>query len=702
MTTKFTFWTLCKQYDKIEVPIIQRDYAQGRESEEVKRIRKGFVVDYLIPSVLKKNKIELDFVYGSVLSAKNEKSEATKQIFIPLDGQQRLTTLFLLHWFIAYKEGRMNDARETLMKFTYETRPSAHDFCTKLIFCDGLTNIREIRTEIKNSYWYDDDWDNDPTISGMLTLLQTLASHKNLVTHEDQLFDLLINPEDPLISFYFIPLEKFGLTENLYIRMNARGKMLTQFENFKSEFYKIIRKFPDLLEEIKDKMEYAWVENLWDYREPDSFIVDKPFMQFLGFITEMLYFKNAKFRAESYASNFLDFTFLEEIYSEVENIKFLVFSLDEIRTLKKHEKNVLWEDASAIHDILKVILDGRNDTPQSIVFFSALEYLYAKKDESNLYDFIRVTRNLIHNTADNSRREWPKLLKSIRNLITDENVYEILITEKADDLLDGFYVPQKKEEIVKANLISKIPEVKQLLFAAEDNVHLKGNINVLLISNFISSEAEFEGFDLAKVDLSIFKVSRFSSVLRAYNAISEDFTIVWGDLLISDLYSHSIWEQRLTYSYHYPKHPSVVFLAVNYSKSASNLTLEDFILLREKKFINRLLEKEEDLSGIRNVKEQLYIYYILHRRILNKDVFSFFKGKFNFGWLAKETGFASIFCKGVEGDRQFEEINPIFQTYSSQFRYNCGLKEDNALDEEIVGAGRKHNPFKLLSDWAGK
>lgn len=700
MSTKYTFWSLCEQYDKIEVPIIQRDYAQGRESEEVELIRNRFVVDYLIPSVLDQSKIELDFIYGSVLSTKNGKSEKEKEIFIPLDGQQRLTTLFLLHWFIAFKEGRMNDAKETLMKFTYETRPSAHDFCAKLIQSDGLKNIREIKNEIKDASWYDTDWDNDPTVSGMLTMIQTFASHEELVSHQGILFDLLINDKNPLISFYFIPLEKFGLTENLYIRMNARGKMLTQFEDFKSEFYKVIRIFPDLLEEIKDKMEYAWVENLWDYRESDCFIVDKPFMQYLSFITEMLYFKNAKFRAESYASSFLDFNLLRVIYSKQENVRFLVFALDEIKAIKKHQANVLWGDKTSIHDILKLILDGKRDVTQSIVFFSTLEYLIAGKMESNLYDFIRVTRNLIHNTVDNSRREWPKLLKSIRNLIEDDNVYDLLPSIKANELLDGFYVPQRKEEIIKSKMISQIKEAKKLLFAAEDNLHLKGNITALLISNFISSEEEFKGCDLEKVDLSTFNVSRFSSVLKSYNSISEDFTRVWGDLLISDLYSHAVWWQRMTYNSDYVKHPSVIFLAVDNCKSATKFTLEEFLTLREKKFILRLLKEEEDLSGVRNVKEQLYLYYILHRRILNKNVLSFFKNGKNFGWLMKETGFVSIFCMGIEGDREFDAVNPIFQTYESQFRYNCGLKKENAFDEEIVGAGRKKNPFTLLADWA--
>ena len=298
MNTKHTFWSLCEKFDKIEVPIIQRDYAQGRETQEAIRIRKKFINEYLLDSIIKKEKIELDFVYGSIQITEKEESKQT--IFIPLDGQQRLTTLFLLHWFVAIKENRLDDAKTNLLKFNYETRPSAHDFCAKLIEKCNIKNLHKVKQEILDSEWYDDEWDNDPTISGMITMLDTFSKNEKFINHSDKFYDSLIGDNDGLITFYFISLEEFGLTENLYIRMNARGKMLTEFESFKSEFYKIITPFPEILEEIKDKIEYAWVENLWAYKEKDSYVVDKPFMQFLSFLTEMLYFKSAKFRADSY------------------------------------------------------------------------------------------------------------------------------------------------------------------------------------------------------------------------------------------------------------------------------------------------------------------------------------------------------------------------------------------------------------------
>lgn len=93
---------------KIEIPIIQRDYAQGREGKE--ELRKNFLT--ALREVVNDKSLELDFVYGSV---KNK-------ILQPLDGQQRLTTLFLLHWFVAVKENKLDDElKKLLTKFTYET-----------------------------------------------------------------------------------------------------------------------------------------------------------------------------------------------------------------------------------------------------------------------------------------------------------------------------------------------------------------------------------------------------------------------------------------------------------------------------------------------------------------------------------------------------------------------------------------------------
>ena len=131
---------------KILIPKLQRDYAQGRE--DMTSLRKRFLNN--IFSVIDKSSIEtltLDFVFG-------QKEEKTKVIFYPVDGQQRLTTLFLLHIYIGKRAG---EDTEFLRKFSYETRDSSRNFCQKLheISSEEYNGIKE---QIIRQWWYTGLW----------------------------------------------------------------------------------------------------------------------------------------------------------------------------------------------------------------------------------------------------------------------------------------------------------------------------------------------------------------------------------------------------------------------------------------------------------------------------------------------------------------------------------------------------------------
>lgn len=696
MSNKYTFWELCNTYNKIEVPIIQRDYAQGRNTADVEKLRNKFVNDYLIKSIVSDEKIELDFVYGSILTELKE--DEKQKIFIPLDGQQRLTTLFLLHFFVAIKENRLAEIKDVLLRFTYETRPSAHDFCKLLLGVETIDNLSEIKNEIEDSVWFNEEWKNDPTVSGMLNMLDTFANNEVLLNAPIGLLDQLIGNKSDLVTFYFTDLDQFGLTENLYIRMNARGKMLTEFENFKSEFSKIIRYNHSLLEVVKDKIEYEWVDNLWDYRASDSFIIDSPFMAYLSFLTEMLYFKDAKFRAESYESDFLDLRVLKEVYSKEENLKFLIFSFDYIKEVKEYNQAILWEGES-LHSILKSILSNKRDTNELFIYFSTLLFSFDKKLKVNLLDFIRVVRNLIENTPDNSRREWPRLISSLKNLIADENVYSVLSELKDENKLQGFNVDQRKEEVFKAKLIQEFSVFKSLLFEIEDSKNFKGNIANILKIPFVDSEENFKDYELESIVYEEKQLKVLGLTFEGYKEISkQDFNPIWGNLLNTTLYTQT-YESRLVYSGLFKKHPAILLFAKRFAKS--KLSLLDYIKKIQKEFILSLAKKFNDFSEIKQVKDQLFLYYIISERIYNQTYIQFFKNyNFNFGWLAKETGYKSLFTNGIEGCQYFQSTNPIFQTYNQQFRYNLGLNENNTLDIEIIGGNKKRNPFELILNWA--
>ncbi len=141
-----SFWDLlCKH--QIEIPIIQRDYAQGREGKE--EILDKFL-SALYESVVESHPIKLDFIYGSL----------DKDTSHPLDGQQRLTTLFLLHWYAATKENELGENnRDIFRKFTYETRISSREFCHALVSNPIVLDANVVPSEIiMDSSWFFLSW----------------------------------------------------------------------------------------------------------------------------------------------------------------------------------------------------------------------------------------------------------------------------------------------------------------------------------------------------------------------------------------------------------------------------------------------------------------------------------------------------------------------------------------------------------------
>ena len=92
---ELSYLDIVRRQGDIKIPLIQRDYAQGRPGNKVKDIREKFIKD-LYDSVIANRRLNLDFVYGTTDNKR----------FIPLDGQQRLTTLFLIHIYLDGLRGR--------------------------------------------------------------------------------------------------------------------------------------------------------------------------------------------------------------------------------------------------------------------------------------------------------------------------------------------------------------------------------------------------------------------------------------------------------------------------------------------------------------------------------------------------------------------------------------------------------------------
>ena len=264
---------------RVQIPLIQRDYAQGRLGKVAETIRHDFL-DALVGAVEANEPLDLDFVYGEI-------EDAT---LMPLDGQQRLTTLFLLHWYIAARTDRLADAA-ALLKLTYATRPTAELFCRQLVSAKHpLTEDFVMPSEwITDQAWYLYAWRHDPTVQAMLVMLD--AIHERLAGAQVDLsvaWSRLTDETSPVISFYFLPIDDMPSGDDLYIKMNSRGKPLTDFENFKARFEKLLAGATDVerFQRIVHKIDGPWTDVLWQFDGGDD-IIDDEFLRYFEFIVEV-------------------------------------------------------------------------------------------------------------------------------------------------------------------------------------------------------------------------------------------------------------------------------------------------------------------------------------------------------------------------------------------------------------------------------
>lgn len=260
---------------RVEIPLIQRDYAQGRRGEKVDAIRTNFLTVLHDAIAGEIPPLGLDFVYGEL------KPDGTLQ---PLDGQQRLTTLFLLHWYIAARTGNLKSATGWTA-FSYETRPSARRFCQRLVDAEPPADATSISDWIQEQPWYLYVWRYDPTINSMLVMIDAIAEQFAEID-VDLAWERLTHAANPAISFHLLPLPDMGSAEDLYVKMNSRGKPLTDFESFKARFEKAISWSRDRAKVFAHRTDTVWSDVLWQFRGNND-LVDDEYLRYFEFVTEI-------------------------------------------------------------------------------------------------------------------------------------------------------------------------------------------------------------------------------------------------------------------------------------------------------------------------------------------------------------------------------------------------------------------------------
>ena len=486
---------------RIEIPKIQRDFAYGRTDVKNSRKRDNFL-DSLLEAV-NGNPITLDFIYGDI----------KRNVLTPLDGQQRLTTLYLLYWYASKKENITDNS--FLKCFSYETRPSARKFCEAITTKHfDLKSSKPLSEQIKDKNWFPLEWQHDATIYSMLVMLDAIQKKFSGV---ENLYTKLDN-----ISFYFLPIEDMGLTDELYIKMNSRGKPLSQFEHFKAEFEKQLKLADEnLAKRIGSKIDREWTDLLWPYRnsgtgDDNDDTTDDEFLRYFIFVCNIICYKNGGSPKTNDEFDLIKEFFTiqrdddrERVIKNAETLEnFFDCWLDDSKksipiqnffesfAAKKHSTGKIKTNYNInfFEDCLKNYADiiGKNRrkfTLNQIILLYAFVIYRQNMSKVSPDDFrrrIRIINNLILNSSDQisdsedrqGGNRLPAILRQVDSIILEGQIAESKTVGGIN-----FNPKQLEEEEIKLEWTTRNPDKVESLFALEDHELLYGHISIVGLDN---------------------------------------------------------------------------------------------------------------------------------------------------------------------------------------------------------------------------
>ncbi|MDY6397801.1 MAG: DUF262 domain-containing protein [Treponema sp.] len=656
---KYTFWKLIEEYN-ILIPIIQRDYAQGRIEERNKREK---FLNTIYTNLVEKKNWTMDFVYGRTIDEK----------FYPIDGQQRLTTLFLLHLYLFIKdynqdkildEKELAKVRTTLCKFHYESRSNSEDFCsnivTRIFVLPDTSASDNFKNYITNKPWFRTEWLHDATVLAMINMLQAI---------HDKFYEANINlqtlTESDLISFYFLDLgqEDFDLTDELYIKMNARGKQLTNFENFKATFIDFLGKaypnsvkakpYMDYKGYFSLKIETQWTDLLWSYRSDEETTLDSKFSHYFENIAMLCYFKD---NLDKHKADY-NFSLNEVIFSSEENLLFLFDSLDWLYSMcekgssgeinntklktffdKLFNKNCCrlfrTQEATDLFETVITTPAKNIDLKDIICFYYVLKYSIKNnisEPTQELINFLRIIRNLL----------FAKRFRKQTKFTPDSTFEEMGYYFKLFDTISGNYNIFINQDYVEESRISKNSFEYEKLKArliAENKIDAKDLYSIenqncfqTLVGN-LKLEENYKKIHAYSRTVAEIWDSEIPESIICKSLIAEGFEGIYiQSCKLGETYyygKNDNWNSVLTYAYAKDKNNQN---QINVQESLHSL-LEDYIMRKEESPI-------EKLKGIISDKLKTFTrddwqYYFLKYDSFTSSKFNYTVWKNTFEWRA--------------------------------------------------------------------
>lgn len=508
----------------IYVPEFQRNYLQGDDSNESIKYKRDRLLDDIFNCIESQSKsINLGFIYGRV-----EESYKGK-LFYPYDGQQRLTTLYFLYLLIYFKFNKYDEIDSIKEKLSYQTRISTNRFIES--FLSWILDSKE-KDNIYNDFWNKDgkdlkgfimsqdwfmmtEWNYDVSIINMLSIIVEISRRiKENLGDKTGIVNFIDKDENNPFQFDFIYVDDISKSDDLYIKINARGKALSPFENLKSDIDKYWK------DEDKTKLDAEWTEFVWNQLDVNDKNKEKSFdNSFYNLLSNIFYLqylvgldlqdindKNLFEIENKYKKGIVDKEWISEKLCRVSCpmiSSFLDAMIGSFKSIKDKQIESVNRKIFGLGDYQNNNDQNkmeRADLFEIFVYYYSVSSLFTENDmeftdKRNLLNEIEtVTNRIIENQRPylDSPTNLVKALKSVKvlidNSIKSHGVYKFFLSidnDTKESIRIGLMKEQVEEEILKAKLIDKDSRYVDLFNKGYNELKNKGQLGFIfyLITN---------------------------------------------------------------------------------------------------------------------------------------------------------------------------------------------------------------------------
>ena len=390
--------------------------------------------------------------------------------FILIDGQQRMTTLFLLLLSKCVQEGREDYFRRSYfqdgnLKFDYKVREEAHEFLYNFVnhILDGNT-----LSEVDDQHWFFNEYETDSTIGSLLRnyriILDFIANNK-----------ISLEYIEDYIEFWYFDTNKSKQGEELYIYMNSRGVAVSANESIKANLLKGLSE--------KEKHEWGikwekWQDLFWKNRG-QNLNADKGFEEFLKWIKIIEYIKHdsGKETQQAQINKLRDTRENKRITEEYFTLSGIENYFSSLNTILKFKNEINFElrwiagqtegiDYIRLMPMLMYALKYSECSLSDIKRFSRFFYNITKFDTLSKNPYVAAISvvNLTHHFLNANHSDATDLIRFSSN-----KSFENILTQ---------------EEIIKLTLYAKRPDdrtnIERAFWEAEDHKYCNGKIAFLL------------------------------------------------------------------------------------------------------------------------------------------------------------------------------------------------------------------------------